>query len=182
MNMPKGEIPLKPIITIIYDSRSGHTTKMAQAVAEGAWASANEAVEVRLKHVDEAVAEDLLSDGLIVGSPVHCGLPTWKIKKFFDDHTGKAWGKVGGRIGAAFASSGGLGGGSELTAYAILNMMINYGYLVFGLPDYAAPGITAHYGAVAVGSPGEHELKSCRILGERMAEYVVRMQKESASS
>jgi NAD(P)H dehydrogenase (quinone) len=163
---------MKKRVCVIYDSKSGHTKAMAEAVAEGASAAG---ADVVLKHVDEALPEDLFSDGIIVGSPSHCGLPSWKIKKFFDDNVAAAWGKVGGRIGAAFCSSGGLGGGNELAAMGILNLLLNYGYLVFGLPDYAAPGVTAHYGAVAVGKPGDAQLKSCRLLGQRMAEHLGRM-------
>ena len=160
-------------ITIIYDSTYGHTMKMAQAVAEGA--GMVEGIDVILKHIDDAVSDDLLSEGVIIGSPTYCGLMTWKLKKFFDECQGTAWGKVDGRIGAAFSSSAGLGGGNELTVCSILNALINYGYIVFGLTEYAGRGVTAHYGAVAVGDPGELELKACRMLGKKTAEYVNRM-------
>jgi len=161
-------------ITIIYDTKSGHTRKMAEAVLEGV--RQMEGILAVLKHIDEARAEDILdSEGLIVGSPTHCGLMSWKIKKFFDENTGAAWGRVDGHIGAAFTSSGGLGGGNEMALLSILNMLMNYGYLVFGLPAYSAPGVTAHYGAVAIGEPNEEELKACRMLGQKMAEYVLKM-------
>lgn len=160
-------------IAVIYDTRSGNTAKMANAVAEGA--RENGKVEVMLKHVDDAVSEDLLSEGVIVGSPTHCGLMSHKIKEFFDRSTKVAWGKVGGHIGAAFSSSGGLGGGNEMAAFSILNALLNYGYLVFGLPAYAGDGVTAHYGAVAVQEPDELELKACRMLGRQMADYVEKM-------
>ena len=158
-------------VTVIYDSRSGHTEKMAEAVAEGI--KQTEGVKCIVKTVDDAIAQDLLeSEGIIVGSPTHCGLMSWKLKKFFDDSTGEAWGKVNGKIGAAFSSSGGLGGGNEMAVQSILNLLMNYGFMVFGLPDYAASGVTAHYGSVAVGDPDQDELKSCRMLGERMVDYV----------
>ena len=160
-------------ITIIYDSVSGHTQKMSQAVAEGA--STVNGIDVIIKHVDDAVADDLLSEGVIIGSPAYCGLMTWKLKEFFDKSQGPAWGKVSGCIGAAFSSSGGLGGGNEMTVFSILNVLMNYGYIVFGLPEYAGRGVTAHYGAVAVGDPGELELKACKMLGRRAAEYVNKM-------
>ena len=163
-----------PKISIIYDTRGGNTEKMAEAVASGI--EQVEDITKNIIHVDEAKADDLLeSEGIIIGSPTHCGLISWKLKKFFDENTGEAWGEVKGKIGAAFSSSGGLGGGNESTVFSILNLLMNYGFLVFGLPDYAAPGVTAHYGAVAVGEPDEEELKSCRILGKQTAEYVKKM-------
>lgn len=160
-------------IAIIYDSKTGNTEKMAHAVAQGA--KENELIEVVLKHVDHAVGEDLLSEGVIIGSPTYCGLMTYKLKEFLDRSAGVAWGKVKGHIGAAFSSSGGLGGGNEMTVMSILNALMNYGYMVFGLPEYAGRGVTAHYGAVAVQTPGEMELEACRMLGRRMAEFVERM-------
>ncbi|MDP4094069.1 MAG: flavodoxin domain-containing protein [Bacillota bacterium] len=167
-------------ITIIYDTQSGHTEKMAQAVAEGARSA--EGVDIYIKHVDEATSEDLFSEGVIIGSPAYCGLMTWKLKALFDRNMPTVWGKVNGHIGAAFSSSGGLGGGNEMTVMSILNSLLNYGYMVFGLPEYAGKGVTAHYGAVAVGDPGELELKACRMLGKRTAEYVKRMHGSSCES
>lgn len=159
-------------ITVIYDTLSGNTDKMAKAVAEGA---KTEYTDVVLKHIDDASAADLLtSDGVIVGSPTHCGLLSWKIKKFFDENTRNAWGKVEGKIGAAFSTSGGLGGGNELTCASILNVLINYGFLVFGLTNYAAPGITGHYGAVSIGSPDQNELNEAKMLGLKMAQLLKR--------
>ncbi len=160
-------------ITIIFDSVTGNTEKMAHAVAEGAREAGN--IDVVVKHVDDAEKEDLLSEGVIIGSPAYCGLMTWKLKRFFDTKTNPAWGNVNGHIGAAFSSSGGLGGGNEMTVMSILNALLNFGYLTFGLTDYTAKGVTAHYGAVAVQTPGEAELKACRLLGKRTAEYVKRM-------
>lgn len=161
-------------VTIIYDTVSGHTRKMAYAVAEGV--QMVEGVDVVVKHVDDALAEeDLFSEGVIIGSPTWCGLMTWKLKAFFDNAQKKAWGKVDGHIGAAFSSSGGLGGGNELAVSSILNALMNYGFVVFGLTEYAGRGVTAHYGAVAVGDPQELELKACRMLGKKMAEYVKKM-------
>jgi NAD(P)H dehydrogenase (quinone) len=157
-------------ITIIYDTLSGHTKKMAEAVAEGA--RMTEGIDVVLKHVDDATPADMFSEGVIIGSPTYCGLMTWKLKKWFDDGQKVAWGKVDGHIGAAFSSSGGLGGGNETAVFSILNGLMNYGFMVFGLTEYAGKGVTAHYGAVAVGDPKELELKACRSLGKRAGEYV----------
>jgi len=160
-----------PKVLILYDSVSGNTKKMAEEIEKGV--KEVEGVEVTLKYVDDAKPEDLLIyDGIIVGSPTYCGTLTWKLKKLFDESVSVAWGKVKGKIGSAFSSSGGLGGGNEATLYSILTILMNYGYLVFGLPDYSAPGVTAHYGAVSVGYPKEAEQKACRLLGKQMAEYV----------
>jgi NAD(P)H dehydrogenase (quinone) len=54
-------------ILIVYDSRSGNTRKMAQAVAQGARRVGG--VEVAVKRVDRTSLSDLQgSDGIITGS------------------------------------------------------------------------------------------------------------------
>ncbi len=50
--------------------------------------------------------------------------------------------------------------------------------LVFGVTDYSAPGVTAHYGAVAVQEPGEEELGACRLLGAKLVTHVRRVKGE----
>lgn len=159
-------------VLVLYDSHSGNTQKMAAAVAQGAESQPN--VEVTLKHVDEAQSSDLFEhDGIAVGSPTWCGGLSWKLKKFFDESI-CVWGKVDDKVACAFSTSGGLGGGSEMTCLSILSVLINYGMLVFGVTDYGAPGVTAHYGAVAVGDPSERELASCRMLGAKLVTHVKR--------
>ena len=158
-------------VLVLYDSITGNTKKMAEEVAKGI--EEVEGVKASIKHVDVAKPQDLLDfDGLVVGSPTHCGAVSWKLKRFFDESAHIAWNKVKGKIVGAFSSSGGLGGGNEMTLLSILSMLMNYGYLVFGLPDYSGPGVTGHYGAVTVGKPGHLELEVCRILGRQIARYV----------
>jgi NAD(P)H dehydrogenase (quinone) len=50
---------------------------------------------------------------------------------------------------------------------------MNYGLLVFGIPDYVAPGQTLHYGAICAGKPrNDGEREACRRLGRRLSEWV----------
>jgi len=162
-----------PRILVIYDTQSGNTRAMAEAVADGARSISG--TGVTLKHVDDAQPADLFQhDGMAVGSPTWCGLMTWKLKKFFDEAT-CTWGKVEDKVGCAFSSSGGLGGGNEMTCLSLLSVMVNYGMLVFGLTEYSAPGVTAHYGAVAVAKPSDEELAACRLLGQKLVRHVQRI-------
>jgi len=87
---------------------------------------------------------------------------------------GDLWGTIDGKIGCAFSSSGGWGGGNEVACLSVLYMLINYGFLVFGLTDYVGKKFTLHYGAVVAGEPRtEEEREACMRLGERLAQYVV---------
>ncbi|HEY64965.1 MAG TPA: flavodoxin family protein [Caldilineae bacterium] len=159
-------------ILVLYDSATGHTAKMAEYVARGARGVPG--MEVRLKSVDEATPEDILwCDGLAVGSPTNLGVLSWKMKRFWDEAAREIWGKVDGKIACAFSSSGGWGGGAELTCLSLLTVLMNFGFLVFGVTDYVARQFTLHYGAVLAGEPrAEREIAACARLGERLAQWV----------
>lgn len=158
-------------ILILFDSKTGNVAKMAALVAEGARSIA--ATEVRLRSVDEASPEDVAwCDGIAVGSPTNMGILSWKMKRFWDDVMGEQWMKIDGKIGCAFSSAGGWGGGMELACQSILTVLMNFGFLVFGVTDYAAKAMTLHYGAVAAKEPREEDSKAaCRLLGQRLAEW-----------
>jgi len=159
-------------ILVLYFSKDGHTKMMADLVAEGAAAVAP--AEVRLKSVADATADDLVwCDGVAAGSPTYMGTIAWEMKRWWDVTAHPLWPKVEGKIGCAFSSSGGLAGGGELTCLALQIVLMNYGLLVFGIPDYTAPGQTLHYGAVCAGRPrNDGEREACRRLGRRLAEWV----------
>ena len=145
---------------------------MAEHVAEGA--REVEGTEVRLKSVKEADKDDITwCDGIAVGSPTHVGIMSYTMKRFWDEVAIKLWGKIDGKIGCAFASSGGWGGGAEMACLSILTVLMNYGILVFGVPDYTGEMFTLHYGAVVAREPREGEqIGACRRLGERLAQWV----------
>lgn len=153
-------------VGVIYYSRTGNTENMARAVYEGV---KSENVEVELKKVEETTPEDLLQwDGIIVGSPCYYGLPAAPIKELFDRSV-KYHGRLNGKIGAAFSSSGQIGGGNETTILAILQMMLIHGMIVKGNPS------GDHYGPVSIENPNERVRSQCRNLGAEVARLVKRM-------
>jgi NAD(P)H dehydrogenase (quinone) len=162
-------------ILVLYDSATGNTARMATFVAEGAAMIAE--TDVRVRSLDEATAEDVLwCDGLAVGSPTNMGILSWKMKRFWDEVMGPHWMKIDGKIGCAFATAGGFGGGQELACQSILTVLMNFGILVFGVTDYVAKTTTLHYGAIAVREPRAHEEQAaCRRLGQRLAEWTATM-------
>jgi NAD(P)H dehydrogenase (quinone) len=159
-------------ILVLFYSKDGHTKMMADLVREGA--ASVSTTEVRSKDVGEATADDLTwCDGIAVGSPTHMGTIAWEMKQWWDVIAQPLWPKTEGKIGCAFTSSGGAGGGGELTCLALQIVLMNYGILVFGVPDYVAPGQTLHYGAICAGRPrNDGEREACRRLGRRLAEWV----------
>lgn len=159
-------------ILVLYDSRTGNTAQMARLVAEGAGRIAD--TEVRLRSVDEAQPEDVYwCDGLALGSPTNMGLLSWKMKRFWDEVMGEHWMKLDGKIACAFSSAGGWGGGMELACQSLLTVLMNFGFLVFGVTDYATKLHTLHYGAVTARHPRTEDAQAaCRLLGQRLAEWV----------
>ena len=159
-------------ILVLYYSEDGHTKMMADLVVEGAARVPD--TEVRLRSVAEATADDLVwCDGIAVGSPTHMGTIAWEMKRWWDVTARPLWPKIEGKIGCAFSSSGGVAGGGELTCLALQIVLMNYGLLVFGIPDYTAPGQTLHYGAICAGRPrNDGEREACRRLGRRLSEWV----------
>ncbi|VTS01999.1 flavodoxin family protein [Tuwongella immobilis] len=159
-------------VLVLYHSATGNTAKMAKYVAEGA--SRIDGIEVRCLSVESATAEDVIwCDGMALGSPTNIGLLAWEMKRFWDVTLAPHWMKLDGKIGCAFSSAGGYGGGQELTCQSLMTVMLNYGFLVFGVTDYVAKATTAHYGAITVREPREtaHQ-DACRMLGQRLSEWV----------
>jgi NAD(P)H dehydrogenase (quinone) len=159
-------------VLVLYDSASGNTAKMAALVAEGAREVPQ--IEVRLCRLEEATADDVLwCEGLALGSPTNMGILSWKMKRFWDETMGPHWMKIDGKLGCAFSSSGGWGGGNELACQSLLTVLMNFGFLVFGVTDYAGKLTTSHYGAVTAREPRSEESQAaCRILGRRLSEWV----------
>jgi len=159
-------------VLVLYDSGTGNTAAMARYVAEGARAIPG--IAVRLRRVEKATAADVLwCDGLAVGSPTNFGTISWKMKRFWDEKLLDRWLKVDGKIACAFSSSGGWGGGAELTCLALLILLMNFGFLVFGVTDYAGKLKTAHYGTVVAREPrAKDDVAACKLLGKRLAEWV----------
>src|ERR1700690_2360098 len=157
---------------LLYDSASGNTAKMAELVAEGAGGIPG--IEVRLRRVEDATPDDVRRcDGLALGSPTNMGLLSWKMKKFWDEAMAPHWMKVDGKIACAFSSSGGWGGGTELACQSLLTVLMNFGFLVFGVTDYASKMTTAHYGAITAREPREEGPQAARrLLGKRLSEGV----------
>lgn len=159
-------------ILVLYHSGSGNTAKMAEHVAAGARLVPD--TEARLLSVDQATVEDLVwCDGIAAGSPTNFGTVSWRMKQWWDELPLETWGKVDGRIGCAFSSSGSWGGGTELTCQTLMMIMINYGFLTFGITDYVGKKFAPHYGSIVAGAPRrDEEVASCVRLGQRLAEYV----------
>ena len=158
-------------ILVLFDSATGHTRRMAELVAEGAQSIAE--TEVRRRSLDDATAADVLwCDGLAVGSPTNMGVLSWKMKRFWDVEMMAHWAEVDGKFACAFSSAARWGGGMELACQSLLTVLMNFGFLVFGVTDFTSERMTLHYGATAAKEPREDDTQAaCRLLGQRLAEW-----------
>jgi len=154
-------------ILVVYDSKTGHTEKMALAVAKGA--KQIKGVEVEVKRVTKTNIKDLVeADGIILGSPTYYGLVSARLKTLIDKSV-KVHGKLEGKVGAAFTNSGGTASGAETTLLSIVQAMLVHGMIVQGRAN------NKHYGAATVGAPKKDDLRSCMDLGKRTASLVKRL-------
>jgi len=157
-----------PTMLVSYFSKSGHTKKMAESVAKGAKESG---CEVILKDVLKTSFADFKnSDAIVLGSPTYYGTMAAEVKKLLDESV-SGHGKLKGKIGGAFASSGMIGGGNETTIMSILEALLIHGMIILGNADIG------HYGPVAIGEPDDRASKECEQYGRRLGELAIRLQK-----
>jgi len=147
-------------ILIGYYSRSGNTKKMANLIARGV---KKEGVETVVKDVRKVKPPELLKyQGIIVGSPTYYGMMSAEVKKFFDDSV-KVHGRLTGKVGGAFTSSGGIACGAETTILSILKAFQIHGMIVQG------DASDNHYGPAALGAPDKKAAVICEIYGHKIA-------------
>ena len=154
-----------PKILISYYSRTGHTKKMAQLIGKGA---KNSGCEVVIKDVGSTSPDDMLeADAIVLGSPTYYGTMAAPLKKLLDDSV-KHHGKLAGKVGGAFASSGMIGGGNETTILSILEALLIHGMVIKGEAKIG------HYGPVAINEPDKRVEDECLKYGRRLGELTLK--------
>ena len=194
-------------INIVFYSMYGHVYRMAEAVAEGVREVPG--VEVMLHQVPELIPPEVLeksgaaaaktqfadipeatmdvlveSDAIIFGTPTRFGMMAGQMRNFLDQ-TGGIWaqGKLIGKIGSVFVSTGTQHGGQETTITSFHTTLLHHGMMIVGVP-YSEPGLQnmdeitggSPYGATTLAGgdgsrqPSKNELKIARFQGKHVAE------------
>lgn len=158
-------------ILVLYYSMYGHTETMAKAVAEGA--RSVDGTEVTLKRVPEIIPEEKARDAgvkldqsasvaltdeladydaIIFGTPTRFGNMCAQMRNFLDQ-TGGLWanGKLIGKVGSVFTSTGTQHGGQETTITSFHTTLLHHGMIIVGVP-YSCKGIT-NMNEITGGSP-----------------------------
>jgi Multimeric flavodoxin WrbA len=166
-----------PKILVTCYSRTGKTKILADAIGKGA--KEVDGVEVDVLSFNRISATDLVAyDGIILGSPVYYGSVAAEVKELIDDTT-FVRGKLTGKIGAAFVTSGDRTGGKETALLSILQAMLIHGMIVVGDPiDEEAKNEEhngGHYGLAADGPITENHIRQAELFGQYVASVVKRM-------
>ncbi len=142
-------------LLIVYHSQSGTTTRMADAVIEGARHPDIDDVEVRILSPLEADTDDLLwADAFILGTPENFGYMSGAMKYFLDRVFYPCEGKIDGRPWALFVRAGNDGSGAISSVRRILKGL--------AVREVQEPVLIA-------GKFDEARLEECRELGMTMA-------------
>ncbi len=155
-----------PNVLIAYYSQGGNTERLAKLVADGVREGG---IEPTVKSVTEVSSPELLEyDGIILGSPTYYGTMAAPVKRLLDESV-QFHGRLDGKVGAAFTTSGNMAGGNETTILDILHALMIHGMVVQGDPR------GDHYGAVALGTATPREEDIARRQGLRFAKLVTQL-------
>ena len=195
-------------ILVVYYSTWGHVETMAGAIAEGA--RSVDGAEVVVKRVPEVMPEDVARaagskldqaapvaspdeladyDAIVFGTPTRFGNMAAQMRNFLDQ-TGALWagGKLIGKVGSVFASTGSQHGGQETTLTSFHTTLFHQGMVVVGVP-YSCQALTTMdeitggtpYGATTLSDgdgsrqPSDNELEIARFQGRHVADIAARL-------
>ncbi len=195
-------------LLVLYYSTYGHVETLAEAIAEGARSVAG--TEVALKRVPELMSQEVAEkagakldqkapiasvdelaeyDAIVFGTPTRFGNMAAQMRNFLDQ-TGGLWfgGKLIGKVGSVFASSGSQHGGQETTITSFHSTLLHHGMVVVGVP-YSKQNLLeageisggTPYGATTIAGgdgsrqPSANELAIARFQGEHVAKIAAKL-------
>jgi NAD(P)H dehydrogenase (quinone) len=176
-------------ISVLYFSGSGHTAKMAEAVARGAAVNGAKVnlLAIRGEDINQGrYANDALlaqldtSDAIIFGSPTYMGGPAAQFKALADA-TGERWylRKWADKVAAGFTVSGGPSGDKLSTLQYFFTLAMQHGMVWVGanqLPtEDGVNRLSSYAGAMGQARQEEPELApnpADKLTGEKLGERV----------
>lgn len=151
--------------------------RLAEAIAAGATqVNGVRVVALPVSEIDDRTVRSAAA--LIVGSPVYNAAVAPSVQQFIN-----SWpfdGSMKDKVGAAFATGGGISAGEELVMTAILQSMLVFGMIVVGGEDwYSSFGASAITQEPPLDDPRIEEQfhEKGRALGKRVAGLVLKMKR-----
>jgi NAD(P)H dehydrogenase (quinone) len=199
-------------VQVVFYSMYGHVYQLAEAIAAGAREVEGAAVSLyqvpelvpdaalertgakaaraAFAHIPVIKPEQLIeADAIFFGTPTRFGNMCAQMRNFFDQ-TGRLWmeGKLIGKVGSVFASTGTQHGGQETTITSVHTTLLHHGMIIVGAP-YSEPRLTnmeeitggTPYGATTLaGADGsravsENEKAIARFQGKHVATITARL-------
>lgn len=122
-------------IVIVFHSGYGHTAKIAQAIADGAGASASLLAIDAEGNLPEGGWEQLnAAKTIVMGSPTYMGSVSWQFKKFADASS-RAWFTQAwkDKLFAGFTNSASMNGDKHSTLHYLMTLAMQQGGLWVGM-------------------------------------------------
>lgn len=196
---------MQPYVLVLYYSRNGHVSMMADHIARGIESVSG--IEAKIRTVPAisanceqteptvpqegaiyATLDDLRNcSGLILGSPTRFGNMAAPMKYFLDNTT-SVWlsGELEGKPASVFTSTGSLHGGQESTLLTMMLPLLHHGMVISGLPysqsdlSSTRTGGTPYGSSHLAGSQGEYPLSEeektlCYAQGKRLAQLALKL-------
>jgi len=153
-------MPSKKVLILCY-SRSGHTKKMAKAIAE---AMKSDVIRVTVEDVEKFDISLLPNyDSIVLGSPTYFSNVAWQVKKVIDEsivHYGGS--KLKGKVAGIFTSAGTSSNGKD--CLKMLEVALGYHH-----------GMKVVEGILRVDAESEKEVeKRCIEYGNKLAKEIER--------
>lgn len=174
-------------VSIVYHSGSGHTARLAEAVARGAESVSGTTVHlISVEDVDEHWDTLDQSDAIIFGCPTYMGGPSAQFKTFADATSSRwytaAWKD---KLAAGFTNSGSPAGDklASLVQLAILAAQHGMNWITLGLNpspttnrlgSFLGASSQSPHGASDDEAPPSADLETGALLGRRVAEAAQR--------
>lgn len=191
------------IVSIVFFSGSGHTAKLAEAVASGVCAIPDTNVQLlpiqgedihagRFKN-DSLLAQIDASDAVIFGSPTYMGGPAAQFKAFADA-TSERWSRAAwkDKIAAGFTVSAGPSGDKLSTLEYFMTVAMQHGMIWVGLAelpfnDRGINRLSSYSGVMGQAfteppdvAPNEADKLTAELLGRRVATVAARWRRGAA--
>ncbi|MDD3179886.1 MAG: flavodoxin family protein [Opitutaceae bacterium] len=187
-------------VSIVYYSGTGHTTKLAEAVAKGAASIAGVKTNLLAINADNItkgryqnaalLAQLDASDAIIFGSPTYMGGPAAQFKAFADAISEKWYvGAWRDKLAAGFTVSSGPSGDKLSTLHYLFTLAMQLGMIWIGQPELpmndkginrlgSYSGVMAQAGQEPTDvAPNAADLLTGELLGRRVASFAEKLRK-----